>query len=65
MEYLRSCFAALMPVKAARAPQYADVEAYGCAGEQSIVIVTEAADVRVLVSPLLRTHDLYDVVNGV
>ena len=65
MEYLRRCFDALVPAKAARALEYADVEAFGCGGEQSIVIVTEAADVRVQVSPLLRTHDLYDVVNGV
>ena len=65
MEYLRSVWAAVMPGKAAREPQYADVEAYGCGGAESVVLVSEAVDVRVHVSPLLRTHDLYDVVNGV
>ena len=63
MEYLRSEWAALVPVQA-RA-EFADLEAFGCGDGESIVIVTEAADVRVQVSPLLRTHDLYDVVNGV
>jgi predicted lipoprotein len=55
MEYLRRIFEVLMPVKEAR-EQEADVEAYGCG---------DASDVRVQVSPLLRTHDIYDVVNGV
>ena len=64
MEYLRRAFELLMPVKAAREEQ-ADVEAYGCGGADRVVLVTEAVDVRVHVSPLLRTHDLYDVVNGV
>jgi len=65
MEYLRSVWAAVMPAKAAREAQYADVEAYGCGGADGVVLVTEALDVRVQVSPLLRTHDLYDIVNGV
>jgi hypothetical protein len=63
MEYLRSCWAALVPRNEPPAP--ADLEAHWCGVEQSIVIVTDAADVRVQVRPLLRTHDLYDVVNGV
>ena len=49
MEYLRSCWAALVPAKEAPAPQYADLEAYGGA---------DAADVRVQVSPLLRATDI-------
>lgn len=61
MEYLRSCFAALMP----RQAQPADLEADGCGGEHRICMVTDAGDERVHVSPLLRTHDLYDVVNAV
>ena len=63
MEYVRRAFELLMPVKEAR--EEADVEAYGCGGAESVVLVTEAVDVRVQVSPLLRTHDIYDVVNGV
>ena len=60
MEYLRSCWAALVPVKETRAPEYADLEAYG-GGVESIVIVTDAADVRVQVRPLLRATDVHDV----
>ena len=56
MEYLRSVWAALVPVKAARGHEPADLEAHWCG---------DASDVRVQVSPLLRTHDIYDVVNGV
>ena len=56
MEYLRSCWAALVPVKEAPAPQYGDLEAFGC---------TDAADVRVQVGPLLRPTDIYDVVGAV
>ena len=59
MEYLRSCWAALVPVKEKRAPEYPDLESYG-GGAESIVIVTEAADVRVQVRPLLRRTDVYD-----
>jgi hypothetical protein len=55
MEYLRSVWAALVPVKHALA-EHADLEAHWCG---------DASDVRVQVSPLLRTHDIYDVVNGV
>jgi hypothetical protein len=51
MEYLRSCWAALVPpAKAAPAPQYGDLEAYGGA---------DAADVCVQVSPLLRATDIH------
>ena len=56
MEYLRSCWAALVPVKEAPAPQYADLEAYGSA---------DAADVRVQVSPLLRATDIHEVLGAV
>ena len=64
MEFLRRCVAALLPLpREAREP--ADLEADGCGGEHRIFLVTDAGDVRVQVSPLLRTHDLYDVVNGV
>ena len=52
MEYLWSVWAALVPVK----QEPADLEAHWCG---------DASDVRVQVSPLLRTHDIYDVVNGV
>ena len=62
MEFLRRCLTALLPRQEERA---ADLEADGCGGEHRICLVTDAGDVRVQVSPLLRTHDLYDVVNGV
>jgi hypothetical protein len=65
MEYLRSVWAAVMPAKGKRELEYADVEAHGCGGAESVVLVTEALDVRVQVRPLLHTHDLYDIVNGV
>ena len=64
MDFLRRCFVALVPAKEKRAHEHADVEAYGCGGE-SIVIVTDAADVRVQVRPLLRTSDIHDALNGV
>ena len=56
MEYLRSCFAALVPVKEAPAPQYADLE--DDCGEHGPVLVTDAADVRVQVAPLLVRTDI-------
>ena len=61
MEYLRSVWAALVPPSEPPAP--ADLEAHWCGGEQSVVIVTDAADVRVQVRPLLRTdiHNAIDV----
>ncbi len=66
MEYLRSCFVALLPAKAERARQYPDLEAYGeGVGAQSVVLVTDAGDVRVQVSPLLRPTDIYDAVGAV
>jgi hypothetical protein len=52
MEYLRRFLEVLVPVK----QEPADLEAHWCG---------DASDVRVQVSPLLRTHDIYDVVNGV
>ena len=61
MEYLRSVWAALMPVK----QEPADLEAHWCGGEPSVVIVTDAADVRVQVRPLLRASDIGDAVNAV
>lgn len=64
MEYLRSCWAALVPVREEkRAPQYADLEAHWCGGEQSVVLVTDAADVRVQVRPLLRATDVYSAID--
>jgi hypothetical protein len=66
MEYLRSCFVALLPARAERARQYPDLEAYGeGAGAESVVLVTDAADVRVQVRPLLRASDIGDAVNAV
>ena len=65
MEYLRSVWAALVPVKAARRLEPADLEAHWCGGEPGVVIVTDAADVRVQVGPLLRATDIYDVVGAV
>jgi hypothetical protein len=51
MEYLRSCWAALVPPpKPAPAPQYGDLEAYGSA---------DTTDVCVQVSPLLRATDIH------
>ena len=61
MEYLRSVWAALVPVQA-RA-EHADLEAHWCGGEQSVVIVTDAADVRVQVRPLLRATDVYSAID--
>ena len=50
-----------MPVKEEkRAPEYADLEAYG-GGLESVVLVTGAADVRVQVRPPLRATDVYEV----
>ena len=63
MEYLRSVWAALVPRSEPPAP--ADLEAHWCGVEQSIVIVTDAADVRVQVRPLMRASDLYGAVNAV
>ena len=59
MEYLRSVWAALVPVKQARA-EHADLEAHWCGGEQSVVIVTDAVDVRVQVRPLLVRTDMHN-----
>jgi len=58
MEYLRSVWAALVPVTEVRSDEHADLEACGGACAQSIVIVTDAADVRVQVRPLLRASDV-------
>ena len=63
MEYLRRFLETLVPPREEPAP--ADVEAHWCGGEQSIVIVTDAADVRVQVRPLMRASDLYGAVNAV
>jgi hypothetical protein len=65
MEYLRSVWAALVPVQAASAHEHADLEAHWCGGEQGVVLVTNAADVRVQVRPLLRASDIGDAVNAV
>jgi hypothetical protein len=59
MEYLKRCFAGL--VRPPVAHEDADLEACGGAGAQSIVIVTDAADVRVQVRPLLRASDVHEV----
>ncbi len=62
MEYLRSVWAALVPVKAVSGHEHADLEAHWCGGEQSVVVVTDAADVRVQVCPLLvDVHRAIDV----
>jgi hypothetical protein len=63
MEYLacalrRLCFSGST---APGAHEHADLEACGGAGEQSIVIVTDAADVRMQVRPLLRGSDVHEV----
>ncbi len=62
MEYVRSCWAALLGGAAAPrpAPQYPDLEAYG-GDAQAVVIVTDAADVRVQTRPLLRVRELHDL----
>ena len=60
MEYLRSCWEALVPPREVRAHAYPDLESYG-GGAQSIVVVTDAADERVQVRPLLRATDVYEV----
>jgi hypothetical protein len=63
MEYLRRVFEALMPPKETRAQEHADVEAFGCGDGERIVIVTEAADVRVCVSPLMRRTDIHNAID--
>ena len=60
MEYLRSCWEALVPPRELRAHAYPYLESYG-GGAQSIVVVTDAADERVQVRPLLRATDVYEV----
>jgi hypothetical protein len=62
MEYLRSVWAALVPVKEARAED-ADLEAHWCGGGQSVVLVTDAADVRVQVRPLLLRTDAHRAID--
>ena len=64
MEYLRSLCAAVMPSRGVPAPGSPDLEACG-GGLESVVIVTDAADVRVQVRPLPRASDIYDAVNRV
>ena len=61
MEYLRRFLETLVPPRAE--PADADVETHG--GGESIVIVTDAADVRVQVRPLMRASDIYGAVNAV
>ena len=63
MEYLRSVWAALVPAKAARGHEPADLEAHWCGGEQSVVVVTDAADVRVQVRPLLVPTDVHRAID--
>ena len=62
MEYLRSVWAALVPVKHARA-EPADLEAHWCGGEPSVVIVTDAADVRVQMRPLALPTDVHRAID--
>jgi hypothetical protein len=62
MEYLRSVWAALVPVKHARA-EHADLEAHWCGGEPGVVIVTDAADVRVQVRPLALPTDVHRAID--
>ena len=61
MEYLRSVWAALVPVKASA--EHADLEAHWCGGEPSVVIVTDAADVRVQVRPLALPTDVHRAID--
>ena len=61
MEYLRSVWAALVPVQARAEP--ADLEAHWCGGEQSVVLVTDAADVRVQVRPLVVRTDAHKAID--
>ena len=63
MEYLRSVWAALVPAKAASRHEPADLEAHWCGGEQSVVVVTDAADVRVQVRPLLVRTDVHRAID--
>ena len=57
MEYLRKCFVGLLWTRPG-AQEQADLEACGGAGAEGVVIVTDAADVRVQVRPLLRETDV-------
>jgi hypothetical protein len=63
MEYLRSVWAALVPVKEASRHEPADLEAHWCGGEPGVVIVTDAADVRVQVSPLALATDVHRAID--
>jgi hypothetical protein len=63
MEYLRSVWAALVPAKAARGHEHADLEAHWCGGEPSVVVVTDAADVRVQVRPLALPTDVHRAID--
>ena len=62
MEYLRSVWAALVPAKAS-GHQHADLEAHWCGGEQSVVVVTDAADVCVQVRPLVVRTDVHRAID--
>ena len=61
MEYLRSVWAALVPVHARAEP--ADLEAHWCGGEQSVVVVTDAADECVQVRALLVRTDVHRAID--
>jgi len=63
MEYLRSVWAALVPVKQDSRLEPADLEAHWCGGEPGVVIVTDAADVRVQVRPLALPTDVHRAID--
>jgi hypothetical protein len=63
MEYLRSVWEALVPAKAASRHEPADLESHWCGGEQSVVVVMDAADVRVQVRPLLVRTDAHKAID--
>ncbi len=61
VEYLRSVWSALVPAKEASRHEPADLEAHWCGGEPSVVLVTDAAHVRVQVRPLLVRTDAHTI----
>jgi hypothetical protein len=54
-------WSALVPAKEASRHEPADLEAHWCGGEPSVVLVTDAAHVRVQVRPLLVRTDAHTI----